>query len=288
LVFFLSPQMTTVNETLVEFPIEPKTQSGSVVSHDQLILKVDGPQRVESKVLVKGSSYFVSFITTITGTYKISITYNGENIVRTPVTVNVKAKDPSEETDLPDTPIDEPPTKHTVRFQVDAKDKNGKPIIGNNYTAEVSGPEEIDGIEIQALDGKLLISFDTFVTSGDFSVSIKYNGEHIDRSPYTVTLSKPEDGERGKSDEIATLEPEDESRTIQFKVDAKLSNGTVVSASELTVSVDSGPDSTWEPRVNDEDGQLLVSFKTRTLGNYTVSVLKDTTHIHGSPFNLQM
>jgi len=280
--------MTTVNETLVECPIEPKTQSGEVVSCDHLVLKVDGPQQVEPKVIERGNSYFVSFITTITGTYKISITYNGENIIRSPVTVNVKAKDPNDEPDIPESPSDEPPMKNTVRFQVDAKDKDGKIIEGNNYTADVLGPEEIDGIEIQALDGKLLISFDTFVTSGEFSVSIKYNGEHIDRSPYTVTLSKPEDGERGKLDDIATLEPEDDSRTIQFQVDSKLPNGNVVSASELTVTVDSGPDTTWDARVNDEAGQLLVSFRTRTLGNYTVSVLKHTTHILGSPFNLQM
>lgn len=283
--------MSIVSETLVEFPIELKTPSGSVVPISQLVIKVEGPQSIEAKAINQDGGSFISFVTSTTGTYKIVLQYNGENLIRSPVTVNVKAKDPGEEPQIPQENGGESgPQKHTVRFQVDAKDKYGKPINSNNnhYTAEVQGPENIEGISIEPTEGKLLISFDTLVTSGDFSVSIKFNGEHIERSPFTVTLSKPEDGEKARSDEIATLEPEDESRTIQFKVDAKMGNGSAVQASELIVTVDNGPDSAWDAKVADDDGQLLVSFKTKTLGNYTVSVLKGTQHILGSPFSLQM
>jgi len=169
------------------------------------------------------------------------------------------------------------------------KNRSGKVIDGESFVAEVNGPEKIDRVEIIPKDGKLLIEFDTFITSGDFVVSIKHNGEHIERSPFTVTLSKPdEESERSKSDDIPSIEQEDDSRTIQFKVEGKMANGSTVNAHELKVSIESGPDTAWEPRVVDDDGQLLVSFKTRTLGNYAVSVQKGNDHILGSPFNLQM
>jgi len=91
-----------------------------------------------------------------------------------------------------------------------------------------------------------------------------------------------------KKEEIATLDPEDDYRTIQFKVDGRMNDGTPVNASNLAVNVDHGPDVTWDPKVVQDGSQLLVSFKTRTLGNYTVSVLNQGAHIAGSPFNLQM
>jgi len=276
-------------ETLVEFPIEPRTASGVVVPHDLLNISVEGPQRVNAKAIAKGNNFFVSFITTTVGTYTIKITYNGENIIRSPVTVSVKAKESND--DEPQIPHesheDSAPRKHTVRFQVEAKDQHGNTIPPHShYKADVSGPEHIDDVHVISENDKLLISFDTTVTTGEFFVSLKHNGQHIYRSPFTVTLSKAEDDRH--RDEIATLEPEDDSRTIQFSVPATLPDGSNVWASQLHVIVEKGPDTTWEPKVQDDDGQLLVSFKTRTLGNYTVSVLKGSTHITGSPFDLQM
>jgi len=67
-----------------------------------------------------------------------------------------------------------------------------------------------------------------------------------------------------------------------------MSDGTAVYADNLNVSVDVGPDVTWDPKVSQEGSQILVTFKTRTLGNYIVSVLHQGAHISGSPFNLQM
>jgi len=258
------------------------------VSHDHLNIHVDGPQRVNAKAVARGNDYFVSFVTTTIGTYKITITYNGENIVRSPVTVSVKAKETSEdEPQIPnDSYEDSDSRKHTVKFLVDAMDGQGRILPPHSqFKVDVSGPDHIDDVHVLPENDKLLISFDTTVTTGEFSVSVKHHGEHIHRSPFTVTLSKTEDAEKR---EIATLEPEDEFRTIQFKVPATLPDGSHVSASQLHVSVEKGPDTTFDPKVQDEDGQLLVSFKTKTLGNYTVSVFHDSTHISGSPFDLQM
>jgi hypothetical protein len=283
--------MTTVDETLVEFPFEPRTVSGTVVPYDRLNISVEGPQSVHAKAISRGNNYFISFITTTIGTYKIIITHNGENIVRSPVTVSVKAKEtPDDEPQIPsESQEDLGPRKHTVKFQVDAKDSNGKILPPHShFKADVAGPEHISDVDLQVEYDKLLISFETTVTTGEFSVSVKHNGEHIHRSPFTVTLSKAEDGERNRDNDIATLEPEDDSRTIQFKVPATLPDGSTVYAYQLHAVVEKGPGNSWEPKVQDDDGQLLVSFKTRTLGNYTVSVLMGSTHISGSPFDLQM
>jgi len=284
--------MTTVSETLVEFPFEPKTVSGNIVNYQDLDIRVDGPSTVSATAIKRGNEHFISFVTTVTGDYKISLKHNGESLIRTPVTVTVKLQqddDGPTSRDIEDvTQFEEGSKKHPVRFQVDAKDKQGNPIHGHEFVAEIAGPEAIHGIEINAEGGKLLIYFETTVTSGEFVVGIKYMGEHIFRSPYTVTLTKSNDSD--KKDEVAQLDPEDDFRTIQFQVDAKLNDGSpVTSASNLTVRVDNGPDATWDPKVSLEGSQLLVTFKTRTLGNYTVSVVNQAgNHIAGSPFNLQM
>jgi len=279
-----------VSETLVEFPFEPKTVSGNVVNYQELDIRVDGPSTVSATAIKRGNEHFISFVTTVTGDYKISLKHNGESLIRTPVTVTVKLQqddDGSASRDIEEISAEESTKKHPVRFQVDAKDKQGNPIHGHEFVAEIAGPEAIHGIEINAEAGKLLISFETNVTSGEFVVGIKYKGEHIFRSPYTVTLTKS--NESDKKDEIAQLDPEDDYRTIQFQVEGKLNDGTPVHASNLSVSVDHGPDVTWDPKVLQEASQLLITFKTRTLGNYTVSVInQDGTHIAGSPFNLQM
>jgi hypothetical protein len=284
--------MTTVSETLVEFPFEPKTTSGAIVDYQDLDVRVDGPANVTATAIKRGNEHFISFTTTVTGDYKISIKHNGESLVRTPVTVTVKLEqddDPnSTSRDLEDFGGQEDVSnrKHPVRFQVDAKDKQGNPIQGHEFVAEIAGPEAIHGIEINAEGGKLLITFETTVTSGEFVVGIKYKGEHIYRSPYTVSLTKS--NESDKKNDVATLDPEDDYRTIQFKVDARMNDGTSVHADNLTVGVDVGPDVTWDPKVAQEGSQILVTFKTRTLGNYIVSVLHHGVHIAGSPFNLQM
>jgi len=277
-----------VNETLVEFPVEPRTRTGPV-NPDQLLIKVSGPEEVTASITTRGSESFVSFVTTTTGEYRISITHDGEDIIRSPVTVTVKTKgDTSSPASIPEEDDSADPSKHIVRFQVDSKDKLGNRISDTNFEGEIQGPEAISEIKIQPSDGRLLVSFETTVTSGDFVVSIRCHGDHIYRSPFTVSLSKPERGEAPNDDNIATLEPEDDSKTIQFKIDAFMPDGSAVKASELNVSIDHGPDLTWDPTVEDEESQLLVSFKTKTLGNYTVNVRKGNNNIRGSPFNLQM
>jgi len=199
--------MTTVSETLVEFPIEPKDQQGNHISHHHLQVQVKGPQSVSAHIKEKNGKPHVSFTTTITGDYTVSIQHNGQHIQNSPVTVNVKPKQPG---DAAPNPILPPPVaqqthgqKHPVRFEVDAKDHEGKDISNTQLEINISGPEEVRGCDVQLNHGKFLFTFETSCL-GDFTVHVKHHGHDIQRSPFTLTVA-PHSGQ-GPVKDVARLD----------------------------------------------------------------------------------
>eukprot|EP01101_Sappina_pedata_P005277 TRINITY_DN2370_c0_g1_i1.p1 TRINITY_DN2370_c0_g1~~TRINITY_DN2370_c0_g1_i1.p1 ORF type:complete len:306 (+),score=137.06 TRINITY_DN2370_c0_g1_i1:27-920(+) len=297
--------MATINETLVEFPVFAKTASGQLVNSSDLTISVEGPQEVTPRVLPHTSSEFlISFTTVKLGDYTIYLSTNkGEKLSQYPINVTVKEKgDEGQDEEpipanrnVPDFGANGP-AKNLVRFEVEAKNQNGLPLDPNDLSPSsfhgiIQGPEDVSTLNIQVTESNtLLVSFETTVLSGEFTVTIKHRGAPIYRTPFSVSLSPSSKSENDGSD-IARLEPEDESKIIQFTVPAKLKNGDRVDASKLTVSIEDGPDKAWEPKVensSDDPSSLLVSFKTLTLGKYVVSVLHQGNHIAGSPFTLAM
>jgi len=298
-----------LNPTKVKFPIEPKDLKGNHLDFKKLNIDVDGPEKVQASFTTgDNGSLFIVFTTTSTGDFKISVTFQGEHIQYSPITVTVKPKregdEPQKTPQLPP-PVSQPPplesTPKTVKFQVDAVDGDGCPLVETNlniFDVSISGPEEVVAKIVKNEGGKLLVAFDTINGEGEFTVGIKYKGQHIQRSPFTVCLSKKEDegGEEEEEDEeeIASLPPlpEDGYKTLQFKVDAKAQDGvTKVKASDLVVTVDESASETWDPKaVEDPDNPalLLVSFVTSQLGRFTLSVREKNTHFHimNSPFTI--
>jgi len=121
------------------------------------------------------------------------------------MTVHVKAgTEKPHIPDLPAAPAANVGAKHPVRFQVEAKDKDGNPIKSNNVDVHVAGPEQVSNVNTQLLnDGKFLFQFETSVSTGEFTVTVKHNGQDIYRSPFTITLA-PHTGS-GPVKDVATL-----------------------------------------------------------------------------------
>jgi len=201
--------MTTVNETFVEFPIEPKDQKGNSVPFEKLQLSVSGPHEVhKAELKKKDQKIFVSFYTTKTGAYTVTVKHSGQEIQNSPMTVNVKVKEAGEEQKPVELPVAPPPVQggtHPVRFQVDAKDQDGKVITStSDIEISISGPEKVDGVNASLNSGKFLFVFETSLFTGDFVVSVKHKGQDIQRSPFTISLA-PHKGE-GPAKEVAVLE----------------------------------------------------------------------------------
>eukprot|EP01103_Thecamoeba_quadrilineata_P002481 TRINITY_DN12434_c0_g1_i1.p1 TRINITY_DN12434_c0_g1~~TRINITY_DN12434_c0_g1_i1.p1 ORF type:complete len:208 (+),score=39.13 TRINITY_DN12434_c0_g1_i1:24-626(+) len=198
--------MTSVSQTLVEFPIVTKDTFGADVNPDHLQVSVSGPQSVSASLKKKDGKTFVSFYATVTGDYTVRVTNHGENIQNSPMTVNVKVKQPGDESK-----IHEPPaptrsatsTKNPVRFEVEAKDHEGNSITGTDLQVSISGPEKIEGCKVEATPGKFLFTFETTVLDGTFTVDVKYRGQPIYRSPFTITLNKATGP--GNANEVARL-----------------------------------------------------------------------------------
>jgi len=298
-----------LNPTKVKFPIEPRDQKGNLLDFKKLNIGVEGPEKVQASFTTgDNGSIFIIFTTTSPGDFKISVTFQGEHIQYSPITVTVKPKregdDQPKTPHLPEHPIQQSPppidsTPKAVKFQVDAVDGDGNPIAETNlnvFEVSTSGPETFVVAKIVKNEGgKLLVTFDTFNGEGEFNIGIKYKGQHIQRSPFTVCLSKKEDEDETEEDEdeIASLPPlpEDGYKTLQFKVDAKAQDGmTKLKASDLVAIVDESATETWDPKViedpDDPSSLLLVSFVTSQLGRFTVSVREKSSysHIMNSPF----
>jgi len=192
--------MSSVNQTPIEFPFEPRSQSGQPLTIDQLKIKVEGPKEVENVQFKKdadgnSNKIKVFFVASFTGDYTIHITDQaGEAVQNTPIKVHVKVKSSGDDhPQIQPIPAQPEPTaqRHPVKFQVEAKDQQENPISDvKSLAVSVSGPETISKVDAKISDGLLFVIFETTRSDGEFSVSVKHNGLDIFRSPFNITLSK--------------------------------------------------------------------------------------------------
>jgi len=200
--------MSSVNPTVVEFPIEPRSQSGEAVSHEKLRVVVEGPSPVDAQIKKRDVKVYVSFTATKTGQYVVNVFHNDEQIQNSPMTVNVKVKESGEETPAPQIPAAPVAAaggeQHPVKFESWARDHNGNPLHDTALEISVAGPEEVKEIQVQLKDGKFLFSFMATAAEGKFVLNVKHKGHDIERSPFTLTLTKHTGP--GNPKEVATFD----------------------------------------------------------------------------------
>jgi len=279
---------TTIAPTTVQFPIQPHERNGTpIIEAYDIEVKVTGPQQVKGEIKYKNTQPFVSFTTTTVGDYSVAMFYKGGEIQASPVVVKVSPKKSDE-----DTPKVAPlpaPARYPVKFEVDARDKNGDAIPANGaLNFRVAGPEPVQ-LNVQRSGGeKIYISFETIFLTGTFKIEVLYNDEPIQRSPFELNLAeRPRDSVSSTTEEIARLPPLPQERTIQFKVPGKLVNGKAVKANECAASVD-GPSKAVITKLTDKDDDIIVSFDVSKPGEYKISVTKNGEHIDESPFEVDV
>jgi len=198
------------------------------------------------------------------------------------VIVNVKVGKP-EDSKVPAPP---PPAAYPVNFEVPAIDADGKPLPANaDLSVTTEGPENVQ-VATKRSGDKILISFNTTRSQGTFSVGIKSQGRHIQRSPFDLTLT----GKTTNAKEeyvVHQLPPLSKHKPIKFVVPAVMSDGSRVRASELNARILKGPEMNAKTTLTDEGANdLAVVFEVATPGDYEIGVFKGSAHIAGSGFEV--
>lgn len=278
--------MTTINPTEVQFPIHPRLIDGTVVDPKEIRVTVDGPERVTAEIRSKPDGTYVYFKTTTTGDYKITMTARGQGLQNGTVTVNVKERSGDEAPKRAALPA---VNTYPVRFEVDAKDQNGKVFTGD-VSVTVSGPEKVQP-KVERRGDKLLISFDVTIMTGNYTVDVRHNGQHIQRSPFEITLTPKKEGgtSRSPEDDIVRLPPLPDTQEIIFKVPARMPDNKPVRAEELTVSLVKGPQPIKNARaVQASPDHLEIHFHAAAPGSYEIGVTKNGANIDDSPFSVDV
>jgi len=169
-----------------------------------------------------------------------------------------------------------------VKIEVDAVDADGKTISDNNYSVEVTGPEQVKP-EVERKGNKIVISFKTHLYQGQFVAKVNYNGRPIQRSPFEINLAGR--AFENQVEEVVKLEALPTTREIQFVVQGRDSKGGKVTASQVTARFDKGPQAPKSIKIIDKGtSELQVSLEVAKPGEYEISILKNGEQIEDSPF----
>jgi len=285
-----------LNPTHVEFPIEPITQNGHPVSPQQIEVVVDGPQQVKAQFKEHNNKVIVYFTTTTPGKYTVNLKHRGVHLKLSPLVVDVTVKDENG-VDLPPPSLPDIP-KHDVEFEVDAVDENGSVIPHDGeVSVECEGPARVHPVS-ERRGEKIYITFSTYVSEGSFSVSVRYKGAHIQRSPFDIQLSPIDTHEESeyeitKKGKVATLDPLPPHREVQFTVPCRLRDGSYTKAHDCVGAVIVGEDGKVDLRIEDDPSQhnsIKISFNALKSGKHKILIaLKGSgQEIAGSPFSINV
>jgi len=277
-----------VNLTRVALPIEPRDLDGYPLPPRSIQVKVVGPVPVDAQISERNDGgAVVVFSTTLSGEYKVHLTHEGRDIKFSPLIVHVEPK--KGEINTPPSPSLPSTKKTTVRFAVDAVDEKGNHIPPNEVVVvECKGAEQVEP-EVTKAEGKILVKFDTNIRRGSFSVGILFQGKHIHRSPFEVSVSPSETDQRLEFDDVPIATLPSANRLIQFTVKAKTKALVNIDAKDCVGEVILGEDEIVQVNLeNSGPDDILVSFAAFKPGKHKISVKKGGEEILGSPFKIEV
>jgi len=135
------------------------------------------------------------------------------------------------------------------------------------------------------------------VSEGTFTVGVKYQGEHIQRSPFVIELGPEKETHQRNEYEIekkkggvAVLEPLPPHQEIQFTVPGRLRDGSYPRASECVGVVILGEDDKINVRIESDDqpNTFKVSFDALKHGKHKISITHNGAEIANSPFTVNI
>ncbi|CAH0562197.1 unnamed protein product [Brassicogethes aeneus] len=214
------------------------------------------------------------------GEYTINIKFGGQNVpggFYTFVAEEVSTKSTVSKTDSAKSSS----TQKSQTFRPVALDNIPLPSTGGHVTAEIKMPSgNVDKPVIEDNhDGTVTIKYDPR-EEGVHELAVKFNGEHVQGSPYKIHVDSISSGY------VTAYGP-----GLTHGVTGEPSNFTIstkgAGAGGLSMAVE-GPSKAEISCHDNKDGTVSVSYLPTAPGEYKISVRFGDKHIKGSPFNAKI
>ncbi|XP_057654412.1 filamin-A isoform X2 [Diorhabda carinulata] len=258
--------------------------------YGSLELKVIGPDGSPRPVKLTDNgdgTYSATFVPDDCGRYKLEAKYADQEIPKTPISIQAYAIGQAEKTSEVITHSEVQEKVHstqTTKQQVFRPiELNKIPLLstGGNVTAEIKMPSgNIDKPIIEDnRDGTVTIKYEPR-EEGVHELAVKFNGEHVQGSPYKIHVDSISSGY------VTAYGP-----GLTHGVTGEPSNFTIstkgAGAGGLSMAVE-GPSKAEISCHDNKDGTVSVSYLPTAPGEYKISVRFGDKHIKGSPFNAKI
>ncbi|XP_072402896.1 filamin-A isoform X1 [Diabrotica undecimpunctata] len=254
---------------------------------DVKIIGPDGSQRPVKLTDNGDGTYSATFVPDDCGRYKLDAKYGDKEVLKTPIAIQAYAIGNAEKTSevITHSEVHEQVTStQTTKQQVFRPVELSKiPLLstGGNVTAEIKMPSgNIDKPIIEDnRDGTVTIKYDPR-EEGVHELAVKFNGEHVQGSPYKIHVDSISSGY------VTAYGP-----GLTHGVTGEPSNFTIstkgAGAGGLSMAVE-GPSKAEISCHDNKDGTVSVSYLPTAPGEYKISVRFGDKHIKGSPFNAKI
>ncbi|XP_078597438.1 filamin-C-like isoform X45 [Branchiostoma floridae x Branchiostoma japonicum] len=241
-------------------------------------------------------TYTITYTPEQSGNYTIEIKYGGEQVPRSPFRITVKPTGDANKCSVtgdgmqPYIQIGEE-TCVTVNCKTAGKGKV-------NCTIQDANGEDVDVDVVENDDG----TFDIFYTAqqqGEYTITIRFGGQHIQGSPYKVQavddLAKIPNGtfqqqymaqeEMMMADEMEAGAP-GRMRPVEFVVPIFIE---VLSSGNLTAEVKQPSGRIAQPKfIDNRDGSLTIKYTPTEAGLHELGIKYNGEHIPGSPIQFHV
>nr|WAW84876.1 filamin-like 6 [Halisarca dujardinii] len=250
-------------------------------TNSDLRVEIEGGfEKVDPVVTPAGEGkYSVAYTPKFPGEYRIQVLWNDEPISGSPYTV--KSYRPADPSSLQ---VNKASVKDGILGNSLAFIVNSDPGNDGEITIVAHGPNQVlDGTVVDNKDGTFGANFDP-PEPGKYMVHVRYNGQHIEGSPFKVKVAAPPMPDKVKAYGPG-LEDGIVDREGNFVVETKEAG-----AGTLAVRVH-GPKGAFKINMKRDptsERTILVRYDPTSVGEYTVDITWSETHVPGSPFKVQV
>eukprot|EP00698_Gefionella_okellyi_P019273 TRINITY_DN5888_c0_g1_i1.p1 TRINITY_DN5888_c0_g1~~TRINITY_DN5888_c0_g1_i1.p1 ORF type:complete len:5059 (-),score=1335.09 TRINITY_DN5888_c0_g1_i1:98-15274(-) len=257
---------------------------------DKFDVGVVGPS--ESDVTVADSvegRYRVSFVPRLVGTYHVTARKDGISVAGCPLNIQCLPGATVAKSCVAQTPATQVTAGSVATFPIVAKDLSGNARSegGDVFEVTYAGPKSGRGLVNDHGTGSYTAEFSTTV-AGDYQISVRLGGEHVQGSPFACIVSAPTFGPRSVADGD-NLSSVVAGQTGSFVVHVRDRFGVArtVGGDQVTVKLVPTVGASIGGAVSDlGDGSYRIDYTATQAGTYDLHVRVNGDAIAGSPFNL--
>lgn len=248
----------------------------------ELSVTIKGEKNLTPRMSPLGTTQTeVTYVADSIGKYGISVKWANEEIANGPFSVMCYGpSDPGLWT------VDSPPAEQLLGTPVSftVKATAGEPGTGTlTTTAQSANNKSIPGrVEMAEDRFSYTCTFDNIPDAGKYLIHVRWNGNHIQNSPFKFKVQTPPSPEKVKAYGVGLL---DSNIGQEGNFTVETGDG---GAGTLAVRVH-GPKGAFKINMRrhpDNDRTILVRYDPTHIGKYTVDITWSEAHVPGSPFEV--